>query len=336
MSTNNLARFENDGIELYINNETGEVFTGIKAAARMCNKNVSVIYKFVGVSFGDIKKVEVLTTGGLQGVSFLTEDQLLEVITKYNPTLLAKFAKLGTRMFLHQLAGFKKSQEKAAIDSDLLAAIASKLNGIDAVLIVNQEYLGVRKYSDSVYPGLNNFIDHVIATKMTLPQVKINFTASQWLDKNAPQLTKRQRICFYQQIASAHKLLVDEMPEKIKGTYWYTNKHEILFQRVKSIVERMTPERSVIRKQLSPGKVYEQLISLSEDEQSLVGTQMKTETLGACLGKKLNAYQATRLERQIKVWANDGVLSDLKITGKHFEVTPELVKQVKSFLGELA
>jgi hypothetical protein len=63
---------------------------------------------------------------------------------------------------------------------------------------------------------------------------------------------------------------------------------------------------------------------------------MKTETLGVCLGKKLNAYQATRLERQIKVWANDGVLSDLKITGKHFEVTPELVKQVKSFLGELA
>jgi hypothetical protein len=54
-------------------------------------------------------KAEVLTTGGLQGVTLLNEDQLLQVITKYNPTLLAKFARLGLRMALHQMAGYSVS-----------------------------------------------------------------------------------------------------------------------------------------------------------------------------------------------------------------------------------
>jgi hypothetical protein len=96
----------NDGIELYINNQTGEVFCSLRGLARMCDKNKSTISDFTGGRFLDSEMTEVPTPGGLQGVRFFSESQMLEVIAKYNPTLLIKFAQLGLRAFLHTMAGY--------------------------------------------------------------------------------------------------------------------------------------------------------------------------------------------------------------------------------------
>ncbi len=43
-----------------------------------------------------LKNAEVQTPGGIQGVRLLSEEQIVEVVTKYKPELLAKFAKLGS------------------------------------------------------------------------------------------------------------------------------------------------------------------------------------------------------------------------------------------------
>ncbi len=66
----------------------------------MTDKNKSSIHDYVngklqGVGQMTLKNAEVQTPGGIQGVRLLSEEQIVEVVTKYKPELLAKFAKLG-------------------------------------------------------------------------------------------------------------------------------------------------------------------------------------------------------------------------------------------------
>ena len=111
-----LSRYDQDGLELAINNETGEVFASIRAVARMTDKSASTIDRYVNGAFKGVAQMtllsaEVNTPGGLQGVSLLNEDQILELVSKYKPTLLMQFAKVGLRLGLQQLVGYKVTSE---------------------------------------------------------------------------------------------------------------------------------------------------------------------------------------------------------------------------------
>jgi hypothetical protein len=76
------------------------------------DKSASTINRYVngglqGVAQMELKTAEIQTAGGLQGCALLNEKQIIEVVSKYNPSLLIKFAQCGLRVFLHQLAGFE-------------------------------------------------------------------------------------------------------------------------------------------------------------------------------------------------------------------------------------
>jgi hypothetical protein len=107
----NLVPYSKDGLELAIDTETGECFASIRAVARMTDKPEATIRKYVngglqGAYKMELKTAEIQTAGGLQGAYLLNEHQILEVVSKYNPSLLIKFAQCGLRVFLHQLAGY--------------------------------------------------------------------------------------------------------------------------------------------------------------------------------------------------------------------------------------
>lgn len=108
----NLAPYNQNGLELVINQETGEAFASIRAVARMTDKSDVAIGNYVngkleGTNPMELLDAEILTNGGLQGAKLLNENQILEVVCKYKPILLKKFAACGIRVFLHELAGFK-------------------------------------------------------------------------------------------------------------------------------------------------------------------------------------------------------------------------------------
>ena len=65
-----------DGLEVIINTKTGESFTSIQGYSRISNIGASGIRKRLNkaVSQNLIKKAEILTAGGIQGVSLITED----------------------------------------------------------------------------------------------------------------------------------------------------------------------------------------------------------------------------------------------------------------------
>ncbi len=111
-----LSRYDQDGLELAINNETGEVFASIKAVARMIDKSDTTVERYVngrlkGGTQMTLLEAEINTPGGLQGGAFLNEKQILEVVSRYKPTLLMKFAEVGLRLALQQLVGYKVTSE---------------------------------------------------------------------------------------------------------------------------------------------------------------------------------------------------------------------------------
>ncbi len=108
----NLVNYIKEGLELVINQETGEAFASISAVARMIDKDKATVSRYVNGELQSVAQMtllsaEIKTAIGLRSVALLNENQILEVVCKYKPDLLMKFAQCGLRVFLHQLAGFK-------------------------------------------------------------------------------------------------------------------------------------------------------------------------------------------------------------------------------------
>lgn len=107
-----LQRFDQDGIELVINTETGESFATERGYARMSGKSQSTVNsRIIRMDEGErnslTKETEILTPGGLQGARILTEDLITQWLPKDNPDMATQLLKLGIRGFLHKLAGFE-------------------------------------------------------------------------------------------------------------------------------------------------------------------------------------------------------------------------------------
>lgn len=118
MSTDSIAQNEpndyqvfksSDGIELVINMRTGEAFATQAGYARMSGKDTSTISRRVskGVASESIKKAEIQTAGGLQGVALIPANIVFDWLFDDNRELAKAMGTCGATVYLHQLAGYK-------------------------------------------------------------------------------------------------------------------------------------------------------------------------------------------------------------------------------------
>lgn len=105
----NLTAFNQDGIEIYIDNTTGESFASISGYARMSGLTRQAISKRVNSAATKeaLKQLEVPTGNGFRTATVISENLIVEWLIDDNSQLAKKMLKLGVRVFLHQLAGFK-------------------------------------------------------------------------------------------------------------------------------------------------------------------------------------------------------------------------------------
>jgi hypothetical protein len=128
----NLVAYNNDGLEIYIDNITSEAFASISSYARMSGLSKQAISNRVrSVNLEVVKSAEIKTSAGVRSVNLLTEDIIAEWIIKDNPDVAAQFLKLGIRKFMHTLAGYSQAQEKPAnsltlIDTSKLDALTKR------------------------------------------------------------------------------------------------------------------------------------------------------------------------------------------------------------------
>lgn len=239
----------------------------------------------------------------------------------------------------------QQDKDSSNVSQDLMSAVGDLIK-INKQVVANYQkleaqygeisqmagdYLLLRKASDKNYPGLVEIIDTIIEQKALTP-VLVEFTSSQWLDKHAPLLSQRQRICFYKALAAGHRLLVAQEPKKVNCRFIYNNRHEVLLQRSLMIAETMFPAESLV--QPAARFTYQELNSLSPEEQSLVNSKIKLSVLSNFLGFPISMYDtviSSGLGIYIKGLIKNKELITPKPTLGTYLVTPALILAVKEF-----
>lgn len=109
----NLSVFKsNDGIEVIIDQRTGESFCSVSGYARMSGKDKGTISRRLKtVAVNGVKTDEIQTVTGLKTVALIDEDLITDWIVDDNPSMAKQLLKAGVRIFLHKLAGYKVSSE---------------------------------------------------------------------------------------------------------------------------------------------------------------------------------------------------------------------------------
>lgn len=101
-------RFDNGGIEIVINTQTGESFASVSGYARMSNKDKSTISRRLqAVAKTDVKNAEIQTAGGLQAVALIPGKLASTWLAKDNPELLVAMSEVGWNVYCHKLAGYE-------------------------------------------------------------------------------------------------------------------------------------------------------------------------------------------------------------------------------------
>lgn len=290
-------------------------------------------------SFGALAFLNGESTGGRPDTAYLlTEDQATYIMTLSRNSEQVRFAK---RNLVKAFSAAKSTlRNESGVDKVVLDALLSKVANIEALAKVSHEYLNLRKYATNALPGLNELNDAIVNSEYSLPSVRIEFTASEWIERNAAHLSKRQRNCFYSEIAAAHRFLVGIQPRKENGTYVYSNKHEIIFERAKYIAETMIPlESSVLPKPKSSSIHVNYDVPaflLSQHEQSLLNIQMKLKGLLIALGFNEQAEDIEFLSGlgiYVKGLSRQGVVQRPNNKSVH-TVTATLILCVKKYLED--
>jgi len=119
-----LTQFKtDDGIEVIINQETGEAFASAAGYSRMSGaKKTTISKRLKGLNPTERNRGEVQTPGGIQGVELIPASLCFKWAIKDNPGLAEKMGEVGATVFLHKLAGYEVTStatSQPSVDRDL-------------------------------------------------------------------------------------------------------------------------------------------------------------------------------------------------------------------------
>lgn len=191
-----LQRFDQDGLELVINTNTGESFATISGYARMAGLGQPAITK--RLKKGDyqnlMKTAKIQTGGGMQGHSLIPESIIADWIVKDNPKLASKMLLAGVRLYLHGAAGFQYQVKSAPRKKSLTPAVKS------------------------VFPSLLPLLREV-SYHSDNPSLQERRKVREWLNNCNP--TRGELISIGHGAASTFRLFTGEDPLKTKGAFVY-------------------------------------------------------------------------------------------------------------------
>jgi phage antirepressor YoqD-like protein len=110
MNLSKFERFDNNGLELVVNTDTGLAYASKKAAARMLGVTKETVgsqaFKLGGEDY-DVVGAKINTPGGLQEARLVSASIIFKLAVKYNPDLAIKMGEAGANQYMLNLAGYK-------------------------------------------------------------------------------------------------------------------------------------------------------------------------------------------------------------------------------------
>jgi hypothetical protein len=168
VATENLERFDRNGIELVIDRKTGEAWATLGGYARMSGVAKNTLANrlsrgFKGVHKGSLKTCELQTPGGLQRVHLLPANTVFDWLVQDNTELARTMGAVGATVYMHQLAGFKIDSEAIAKPKPTPQPPQQELPPIDIRIVNLVESLKSMGYSPAD-PNCKGLIDDLIAS----------------------------------------------------------------------------------------------------------------------------------------------------------------------------
>ena len=113
VASNDLQRFDKDGIELVINTRTGEAFATQSGYARMSGKDQSTISRRCSKldAPNAVKSSEIETGYGVKVVALIPAKLVFKWAITDKPELAEAMGEAGATVYIHQLAGFKVTSD---------------------------------------------------------------------------------------------------------------------------------------------------------------------------------------------------------------------------------
>jgi hypothetical protein len=170
----NLVKYEQNGLELWVDESTGLAYAHMRAIARMLglDSTGTLQRRLKGVPTTDVKTAEVLTAGGIQGVSLYPSSVVFDLAFEFNPELARAMGTCGANVYMLGQAGYQVKVEAAPI--------------VDPVLLPYQQAVvisdAIRHVSDNIRHITDTLFDHP-----RLSQILIDSSMNTIIEKQ-PQL----------------------------------------------------------------------------------------------------------------------------------------------------
>ena len=112
VASNDLQRFDKDGIELVINTRTGEAFATQSGYARMSGLSQQAINKRCNTyNLDNFKTAEIETVKGFKTYNLIPAKLAFKWAITDKPELAEAMGEAGATVYIHQLAGFKVTSD---------------------------------------------------------------------------------------------------------------------------------------------------------------------------------------------------------------------------------
>lgn len=132
-----------DGIEVIIDNETGESFCSVRGYTRLSGVARSTVQRRLRIRKGaanlEIKEGKIQTTQGLQSVRLIPESIIADWIVKDNSEIASKMLKAGIRLFLYGIAKYKVNVVSLEGENDIDSILENLKNQIDKIQQKNNQ-----------------------------------------------------------------------------------------------------------------------------------------------------------------------------------------------------
>jgi hypothetical protein len=128
VNMSSLQQYDRDGIEIFIDHESGESFCSVSGYSRMSGKSQSTIAEREKTyRKGEGRMSEILTSTGTKTIRLIDEDQIAEWLPKDNPVMASKIMKLGIRTLMHEIAGYSPKPQMAMSTPEMFLMCAQQV-----------------------------------------------------------------------------------------------------------------------------------------------------------------------------------------------------------------
>lgn len=157
--------YNKEGLELYIQNDSGKVYASQSAMARMLGLqqgHLSSVLQRATVqkpdTVADVVKVDLPTANGMRNQTLYGVPTISAMAVKYCPALAEKFTEMGATVYLYQLMGYKVTTDVQQDNSAVKSAAQTYNESLETAYEAMGKLLRLHRFAEDK-PGLEAYLE---------------------------------------------------------------------------------------------------------------------------------------------------------------------------------